>query len=166
MALLWALDGMASLWAPQWHGITKVMPYHWGSHSESMPSSAHSKAMPSSAYYYQPRSLNNKNICQRQHLLKGSKSYRLVALSWGLPSSVHSDQINTINTVILKTPVQKFENPIFLFRRTHEAAVRDNKMLAAIKIWLRHRNCGTKGQPSNPQIVIMRHSVLSKIIHP
>ena len=46
--------------------------------------------------------------------------------------SAHSVRINTINTVILKTPVQKFENPIFLFRRTHEAAVRDNKIFAAI----------------------------------
>ena len=41
--------------------------------------------------------------------------------------------MNTINTAILKTPVQKFEKPIFLFRRTPEAAVRDNKILAAIE---------------------------------
>ena len=40
-------------------------------------------AMPSIAYYDQPRSLNNKLFCQRQHLLKDSKSYRLVAILWG-----------------------------------------------------------------------------------
>ena len=33
----------------------------------------------------------------------------------------------------LKTPIQKFENPIFSFRRTHEAAVRNSKILAAFK---------------------------------
>ena len=82
-----------------------MRPYHWGVHSEVMTLSAHSKAMPSSAYYYQPRSLNNKNVCQRQNFLKGSKSYRLVALSWGLPSSAHSVWINKMNTAILKTPV-------------------------------------------------------------
>ena len=40
--------------------------------------------------------------------------------------------MNKINNVILKTPVQKFDKPIFLFRRTHEAAVRNSKILAAI----------------------------------
>ena len=34
---------------------------------------------------------------------------------------------------ILKTPIQKSENPIFSFRRPHEAAVRNSKILAAIK---------------------------------
>ena len=82
-----------------------MRPRHWGAHSEAMPSSAHSKAMPSSAYYYQPISLNNKNVRQRQHFLKGSKSYRLVALLWGLPSSAHSVWINTVNNAILKMPV-------------------------------------------------------------
>ena len=33
----------------------------------------------------------------------------------------------------LKTQIQKFEKPIFLFRRTHEAAVRNIKILAAFK---------------------------------
>ena len=33
----------------------------------------------------------------------------------------------------LKTPIQKSENPIFSFRRTHEAAVRNSKVLAAFK---------------------------------
>ena len=34
---------------------------------------------------------------------------------------------------ILKTPIQKFEKPIFSFRRTHEAAVSNRKILAAFK---------------------------------
>ena len=145
---------------------TFVRPCHLGADSEAMPSSAHSKTMSSSAYYYQPRSLNNNIFRQRQHFLKGYYSYRLVALSWGLPSSSHGVWINTINTAILKTPVQKFEKAIFLFRRTHEAAVRENKILAAIKRWLRRSNCGTKGQRSNLRVVIPQHSVLSKIIPP
>ena len=32
---------------------------------------------------------------------------------------------------ILKTPIQEFEKPIFSFRRTHEAAVRNIKIIAA-----------------------------------
>ena len=65
-------------------------------HSEDMPLIAHSKAMTSISYYDQPRSLNNF-FHQRRHFLKGSKSYRLVSLSWGLPSIAHSVWINTIN---------------------------------------------------------------------
>ena len=34
---------------------------------------------------------------------------------------------------ILKTPIQKFEKPILLFRRTHEAEVRNSKILAETK---------------------------------
>ena len=82
-----------------------MSPCHWGSHSEAMPSSAHSKAIPPRAYYYQPRSLNNECFCQVQHFLKSSKSYRLVPLLWGLPSSAHSVWINKINNAILKTSV-------------------------------------------------------------
>ena len=33
----------------------------------------------------------------------------------------------------LKIPIQKFENTIFPFKRTHEAAVRNSKILAAFK---------------------------------
>ena len=32
---------------------------------------------------------------------------------------------------IMKTPIQKFEKPIFSFKRTHEAEVRNGKILAA-----------------------------------
>ena len=35
--------------------------------------------------------------------------------------------------VILKTPTQKSENTIFSFRRTHEAAFRNSKILASFK---------------------------------
>ena len=51
-----------------------------------------------------------------------------------MPSSTHSVLINTINNVILKTPVHKFEDPIFLFRKTYEAAFRNRKIHAAIKM--------------------------------
>ena len=34
----------------------------------------------------------------------------------------------------LKTPIHKFEKPIFSFKRTHEAAVRNSKTFAAFKV--------------------------------
>ena len=40
--------------------------------------------------------------------------------------------ITTIKTT-MKTPIQKFEKPIISFRRTHEAEVRNNKILASFK---------------------------------
>ena len=41
--------------------------------------------------------------------------------------------IVTAIKAVLKTPIQKFENPIFSFRRTHETAVRNIKILAEFK---------------------------------
>ena len=40
--------------------------------------------------------------------------------------------VNTIEST-LKPPIQKVENPILSFKRTHEAAVRNSKILAAFK---------------------------------
>ena len=39
----------------------------------------------------------------------------------------------TTTKATLKTPIHKFEKPIFSFRRTHEAAVRNIKILVAFK---------------------------------
>ena len=51
-------------------------------------------------------------------------------------NSQQSTNVSWIVTMIkatLKTPIQKSENPIFLFRVTHEAAVRDSKIFASFK---------------------------------
>ena len=42
----------------------------------------------------------------------------------------------TMNKAILKMPIQKFENLILSFRTTHEASVRNSKILAAFKGYL------------------------------
>ena len=39
----------------------------------------------------------------------------------------------TMINATLKTPIHKFEKPIFSFRRTHEAEVRNSKILATLK---------------------------------
>ena len=54
----------------------------------------------------------------------------------GKLNSQHTTNASWIVTTIkaiLNTPIQKFENIIFLFRRTHEAAVRNSKILMAFK---------------------------------
>ena len=70
---------------------------------------------------------------QRQELYKGM----LIAntLKVKLNSQKTTDALWIVTTIkaILKTPIQKFENPIFLFRRTHEAAVSNSKILVTIK---------------------------------
>ena len=40
--------------------------------------------------------------------------------------------VTTIKST-LKIPIQKFEKPIFSFKKTHEATVRNSKILAAFK---------------------------------
>ena len=49
----------------------------------------------------------------------------------------------------LKTQIQKFENPIFSFRRTHEAAVRNSKIIAASKGDLGEAIASHKDRPVN-----------------
>ena len=56
--------------------------------------------------------------------LKGkSKSQQLTNTLW---------LVTTIKAT-LKIPIQKLEKPIFSFKRTHESAVRNSKILAALK---------------------------------
>ena len=50
---------------------------------------------------------------------------------------------------ILKMPIRKFEKPIFLFRRTHEAAVRNRKILATLKVELGTSIAAQKDIPVN-----------------
>ena len=62
--------------------------------------------------------------------------------------------IVTTTKAILKTPIQKFDNPIFSFRKTHEAAVRNRKILAALKGDLGTAIAAQKKQPSKLRIII------------
>ena len=70
---------------------------------------------------------------QRQELEKGV----LIANTLkGKLKSQHSTDASWLVTTIkatLKTPVQKSKNPIFLFRRTHQVAVRNSKIFAAFR---------------------------------
>ena len=47
--------------------------------------------------------------------------------------STNASWIVTTIKATLKIPIQKFEKPIFSFKRTHEASVRNIKILAAFK---------------------------------
>ena len=47
--------------------------------------------------------------------------------------STNSSWLVTTIKATLKIPIQKSENPIFSFKRTHEAAVRNSKILASFK---------------------------------
>ena len=46
-----------------------------------------------------------------------------------IQQSTNASWLVTTIKATLKIPIQKFENPIFLFKRTHEAAVRNSKIL-------------------------------------
>ena len=47
--------------------------------------------------------------------------------------STNTSWLVTTIKATLKIPIQKFDKPIFSFKRTHEAAVRNSKILAAFK---------------------------------
>ena len=87
---------------------------------------------PSTNIHGNQQSIYDINI-QRQKLDKGMIIVNTLKGKLISQQSTNASWIVTIIKAILKTPIQKFENPIFLFRRTHEAAVRNSKILAAFK---------------------------------
>ena len=70
---------------------------------------------------------------QRQKLYKGILIANTLKVNLNVHKTKNALWIVTTIKVIPKTPTQKFENPIFLFRRTYKAAFRSRKKLAAIK---------------------------------
>ena len=76
-------------------------------------------------------------------------------ISNNLKGNINSQQLTkaswlvTTIKAILKTTIKKFENPIFSFRKTHEAAVRNSKILAAFKGDLGAEIAAQKDSPVN-----------------
>ena len=75
---------------------------------------------------------NDINI-QSQELNKGILIANTLKVKLGSQQKTNTLWIVTTIKEKLKTPIQKFKNPIFSFRRTHEAAVKNSKILAASK---------------------------------
>ena len=71
--------------------------------------------------------------------------------------------IVTTNKAILKTSIHKFEKPIFWFRRTHEAAVRNSKIFAAFKGDLGAAIAAQKYSPVNSGLEFCDISSLEKL---
>ena len=63
--------------------------------------------------------------------------------------STNTSWLVTTIKATLRTPIQQFENTIFLFRRTCEAAVRNGKILTAFKGKLGSAILAHKDSPVN-----------------
>ena len=70
---------------------------------------------------------------QRQKLYKGKLTENTLKVKLNSQKTTNTSGIVTTIKTIMNTPIQKSEKPIFSFRITHEAAVRNSKILAAIK---------------------------------
>ena len=70
---------------------------------------------------------------QRQEIDKEIIIENTIKINLKSQQSTNASWLVTTIKSILKTPIQKFENTIFLFRRTHEASVRNRKTIAAFK---------------------------------
>ena len=79
--------------------------------------------------------VNQPNIydinIQRQEINKKMHIAKTLKVKLNSQNKTNASWLVTTIEAILKTPIQKFENPIFSFSKTHEAAVRNNKILAA-----------------------------------
>ena len=70
---------------------------------------------------------------RHQELNKGMLIVNTLKGNLNSQQSTNASWLVTTIKATWKTPIQKFEKPIFSFRRTHEAAVRNSKILAAFK---------------------------------
>ena len=70
---------------------------------------------------------------QCQELDKGMLKANTLKGNLNSKISINPSWLVTMIKATLKTPINKFEKPIFLFRRTHEVAFRNRKILAAFK---------------------------------
>ena len=97
--------------------------------------------------------INQQNIydinIQSQELDKGMLMANNLKVKLNSQQTTNSLWLVTTIKAILKTPIQKSENPIFLFRRTHEAIVRNSKILAAFKAELGAAIAAQKHSPVN-----------------
>ena len=66
---------------------------------------------------------------------------------------------------ILKTPIQKLENPIFSFKRTNEAEVRNSKILAAFNGDLGATIASQNNSPLNYGSYFLNTADLSKLFY-
>ena len=64
---------------------------------------------------------------QRQELNKGMHIPNTLKGNLRIQHKKNTSWLLTTIKAIPKTPIQKFENTVFLFRRKHEAAVRNRK---------------------------------------
>ena len=78
------------------------------------------------------QSINDINI-QRQELHKGLIIASTLKDKLNSQHTTKASWLVTTIKAILKMPIKKFENTIFSFRRTHEAAVRNIKILVSFK---------------------------------
>ena len=118
---------------------------------------------PSTNVHVNQQSIYDINI-QRQKIYKGMLIANTLKDKLNSQQTTNASWLLTMIKAILKTSIQKFEKPIYLFRRTCEVAVRNRKILAAIKRWLRRSDCRTKEHPSRLRIGIPQHSVPRKIV--
>ena len=90
------------------------------------------KENPSTNIHGNQQNIYDINI-QRQELYKGMILANTLKFKLNSQKTKNASWLVTAIKAILKTPIQKFEKPIFSFRRTHEAAFRNSKILTAIK---------------------------------
>ena len=70
---------------------------------------------------------------QRIELDKGMLTANTLKGNLNSQQSTNASWLVTTIKPTLKIPIQKFEKPIFSFKRTHEEAVRNSKIFAAFK---------------------------------
>ena len=92
----------------------------------------HSNRNPITNIHGNQQNIYDINI-KHQELGKGMLISNTLKGKLNIHQTMNSLWIVTTIKAILKTPIQKFENTIFSFRRAHEAAVRDKKIIAALK---------------------------------
>ena len=71
---------------------------------------------------------------QRQEIYKGMLIANTIKVKLNSQKTTNASWLVTMIKAILNTPIQKFEKTIFFFKRTHEAAVSNSKILMVVNM--------------------------------
>ena len=105
------------------------------------------------------------SVINTQHieLEKGMLIANTLKVKLNSQQSTNASWVVTTIKATLKIPIQKFEKPIFSFKRTHEAAVRNIKILSAFKGDLGAAIAAHKDSPVNYESKFCNTTTLAQI---
>ena len=92
-----------------------------------------STTAPSNTTSENPTKIHDTDI-QRQELEKGTYLSKILKVNLNKQKNANTSWLVTTIKELLKTPIQKLDKPILLFKRTNDASSMSSKVLEALNV--------------------------------